>query len=1264
MAENYTVNYQINVNEQPALQAIQRFQQATLQLEQLTKRFDLVAKSVGKVNSALASIRSTPVKVQIDTSSTEAGLKRVLGLLTQIKTQSKTALASSGVKVTSGTKGTTSIGGMVPLNTRSATSDLTTLTKAIRTTQSSIDAINKRYIHPKANTKTAINSLDALLRKIEQIKTNSKITITATAAGVSKAVPASTNRGTGTPINTQLAPSSQRMTLRNAFTYTPNAHHYLGNVYAGTGTNIMGEMIKGMGLAYGISTLFTGLQRIFTDASEYDNISKTTRNILATHDKRANFQGRFDDMNALMRQVGVETKFTAPEVADAGRFLAMAGLNIEEISQAIRPISDIALIGDTDLGETADVTTNIMTAYQIPAEKMNRVADIMTSTFTSANVTLLDMAESFKYSASLFKKAGIPFEVATASLGILGNAGMKGSQAGTTMRTIIANIYKPTKGQKAAWDALGISRTDEDGNIRNLIDIFADLHEKGFDVKSAYSLFHKTAAQGAVALADAVEEWNSIIASNFLSESLAKKLANEKKNTIQGLWYQITSAFTESGMQGFEQLQEVVTSFLKQILEMAKSPEFARSLKTAMSLAIDMVQMLSGHIKVIMKFVTGLLDMPVIGWVAKLFVQTQMWLFTLTSVLKIVISTGKALQSLTMIRIVAYAKNWVLLLGQALFHLKAINALNFKNLLTLTRNPGIVASGRLQAFDRLRRIRNVSPNFARTAGTVGSGAAQAGAAGAGAGIVTGSGGSAVAGWGALLAPALPYLGVAAAIAGIIAIGAAWHDTRKQANAYLDSISIVNGISMSSHATQTDKYLRIVYDKQSSVNQKLQEYLNLRREELGLVTSGIDEANASTFKEQYSEEWDKFHFSNWRKLAFGIGGADAAVTAVKLANKASNMLPANSPYRFIPEQELVGDNGTVLIRYMGHTYTNSVNDMNRMNAATLLFTKGADSSDGSESQSIVGEFNERFLKATNQAEWDQVYGAFLQRVDEIKQRMDMSLDNITMAQLGELTESQWKRTPAYIYGVIGQVMSQLNYQTLDTANSTMLSNARKLILKYAAGVIPTPQEIQQLLQSMGIEAYNVANGLVYGSDNNTWWNQWGYDPQKGFLGTSTMEPQTAMQNVLGTYTHTQEAVNRFSSAVQPMFSPLLQMPQWGKAGAGMSVSSNKKFNYLTGKFEDIEETGANDTHWKPKSVNNGLANSLHNGSDQSQYKSHYNTNSAAPKQVIVRIDNLMRVDKQMIDMTDERQVAAVENIKQELATALLDVVQDFNANIIS
>ena len=167
MAENYIVNYQINVNSNPALESIRKFQQATAEMEALTKRFDIVAKSIGKVNSALASIKTKPINIQINTSAAEASLDRILTKLNNIKSQAKTALGK-------------------PLY---STSDIKKLNQAI-------SSINGKTIEPKANTERAISSLDKLIQKIEQIKSNSKITITASAAGASKGVSGSTTRNT------------------------------------------------------------------------------------------------------------------------------------------------------------------------------------------------------------------------------------------------------------------------------------------------------------------------------------------------------------------------------------------------------------------------------------------------------------------------------------------------------------------------------------------------------------------------------------------------------------------------------------------------------------------------------------------------------------------------------------------------------------------------------------------------------------------------------------------------------------------------------------------------------------------------------------------------------------------------------------------------------------------------------------------------------------------------------------------------------------
>lgn len=326
------------------------------------------------------------------------------------------------------------------------------------------------------------------------------------------------------------------------------------------------DMLKGMGIAYGISGLGQLMSSIINDAVEYENTITTVRNILMSNEQSLGFQGRFSSMQNTIRDVGKRTKFKVTEVADAARFLAMAGLQSEAIKTSIPVISDIALIGDTDLGETADLMTNVMTAYNISPYKMRNVANVMTRTFTKANVTLPEIAESYQYAASLLSAGGIDFEEATAAIGILGDAGIKGSQAGTTMRTIMSNIVNPRgKIKQEQWKRIGVSRYDENGNAKSLNDIFNELYDKRLSVSDFYKLFDKTAAQGAVALAMHIDKWNDIVKDNFMSDGLSEELADAKKNTIKGLWAQLTSALSDDGLEGFGVIQENIQAMLRNI---------------------------------------------------------------------------------------------------------------------------------------------------------------------------------------------------------------------------------------------------------------------------------------------------------------------------------------------------------------------------------------------------------------------------------------------------------------------------------------------------------------------------------------------------------------------------------------------------------------------------------------------------------------------------------------------------------------------------
>lgn len=382
------------------------------------------------------------------------------------------------------------------------------------------------------------------------------------------------------------------------------------------------SMLKGMGIAYGIAGIGQFFSEIINSSADYDNIMQTVENILKSHDKKGGFDRRFSAMSNTIRQVGIQTKFKVTEVADAAKFLAMAGLSVDDINSAIKPIANIALVGDTELGETADLVTNVMTAYNMEAHQMRKASDIMTNTFTMTNTTLPEIAESYKYAASLLSAGGIGFEEATAAIGILGDAGIKGSQAGTTMRTILNNIINPRgKYRKQAWEATGIKKFDDNGQVRSLAEIFTELADKNLSVEQYYKLFDKTAAQGAVALATHVQKWNEVIKENFMSQGLAQELADKKKNTIKGLWAAMTSSITDDGVIAFQGVEGEIKTLIRNATEWIRLDSTKSLMNSLFKDFMDFIGIIKDSLKYFYDFYT--MFRPIIGWLVR--VQLYMW---------------------------------------------------------------------------------------------------------------------------------------------------------------------------------------------------------------------------------------------------------------------------------------------------------------------------------------------------------------------------------------------------------------------------------------------------------------------------------------------------------------------------------------------------------------------------------------------------------------------------------------------------------------
>ena len=198
-----------------------------------------------------------------------------------------------------------------------------------------------------------------------------------------------------------------------------------------------------------------------TKAIDYSNIMESAHSILRVADSDLKtFETRFDSMARHVRKIGIDTKYTAVEIAGAVKYLSMAGMNIETINKSIRPITNLALIGDNDVSYIADLATNIMAGYDIHNDSMDSVADIISSTISRSNVNIVEMAESYKMAAGYLRMAGVDFTESSAAIGLLGNMGLKGTLAGTSLRALSTRFAKPTKEAQEVLDRLGIRFTE------------------------------------------------------------------------------------------------------------------------------------------------------------------------------------------------------------------------------------------------------------------------------------------------------------------------------------------------------------------------------------------------------------------------------------------------------------------------------------------------------------------------------------------------------------------------------------------------------------------------------------------------------------------------------------------------------------------------------------------------------------------------------------------------------------------------------------
>lgn len=264
----------------------------------------------------------------------------------------------------------------------------------------------------------------------------------------------------------------------------------------------------------------------------------------------------FDALRAKAREMGASTKFSATESAEAMNYMAMAGWKTKDMLGGIEGVMNLAAASGEDLATTSDIVTDAMTAFGLSADGTTKVikngvskevanathfADVLAAASSNANTNVAMMGETFKYAAPVAGALGYSLEDTAANIGLMANAGIKASQAGTAMRGWMTRMAKPTKESAKAMADLGLSITDSSGKMKPLRSITEDMR-RSFknlteDQKAQYAamLAGQEGMSGLLAVVDASEkDYKKLTGAIEGCDGAAVKMADTMQDNLAG----------------------------------------------------------------------------------------------------------------------------------------------------------------------------------------------------------------------------------------------------------------------------------------------------------------------------------------------------------------------------------------------------------------------------------------------------------------------------------------------------------------------------------------------------------------------------------------------------------------------------------------------------------------------------------------------------------------------------------------------------------
>lgn len=283
-------------------------------------------------------------------------------------------------------------------------------------------------------------------------------------------------------------------------------------------------------------------------------------------------------LSAKAKELGASTSFSAAQVAKAMEYTSMAGWSTQQTLEGLPGILDLAAASGEDLAGVSDIVTDALTALGMKVSESGHLADIMAAASSNANTNVAMLGESFKYCASTVGAMKYSAEDASIALALMANAGIKGSQSGTTLRTALVNMAKPSKEMATYMSKYGISLKDSAGNMKSLREVMVDLRKNlgglatDEQAAAAAAIFGKESMAGMLSIINASDtDFNKLTKAIDNSDGAAKKMAEKRLQGLNGQLTLLKSAIEGVQIAVGEALLPALTETAQQIAPVVQS---------------------------------------------------------------------------------------------------------------------------------------------------------------------------------------------------------------------------------------------------------------------------------------------------------------------------------------------------------------------------------------------------------------------------------------------------------------------------------------------------------------------------------------------------------------------------------------------------------------------------------------------------------------------------------------------------------------------